>query len=117
GVSGLGHCRTTAGHALTASSEWHPPAAVTRSSSSPGPGSGTGTSTTSGALPTSRYCTARIAPPPSYRTPPGAAARIRWQPVFPPLTLGDPCAASRTGHRDPPAERSESPGNRPLLHL
>src|SRR3954454_13921780 len=44
-------------------SEWHSPAAVTRSRICPGPGSGAGSSTTSGPPPMVRYCTARMRVP------------------------------------------------------
>src|SRR3712207_2722971 len=45
---------------MTYQSEWHSPAAVTRSRTCPGPASGVGTSTTSGPPPMVRYCTARM---------------------------------------------------------
>src|SRR5919112_2237223 len=48
---------------MTNQSEWHSPAAVTRSRTCPGPGSGVGISTTSGPPPIVRYCTARMRAP------------------------------------------------------
>src|SRR6478735_12731982 len=60
-VSGSPNVYASAGIAITCSSEWHTPAAVTRSSTWPGPGSGCGTSTSSGRDPMVRYCRARIA--------------------------------------------------------
>src|SRR5690625_5361259 len=57
---------------MTNSSEWHTPAAVTRSRTCPGPGSGVSTSTTSGADPIARYCSAFIVPPHGGRPVPPA---------------------------------------------